>query len=121
MVRIVADTTAGLPSALLGSVLQIKPILGLVDGRVEAIERQRTHKRALARLKQLVSEQAARGEAAQLAVMHAGRIDLAETLAAELQSALSTPAVLITDLVPAIVTHAGPGALAVGFFTPEKS
>lgn len=108
-------------SALLGSVLQIKPILGLADGRVVAVERQRTHKRALARLKEMVIAEAARGEAAQLSVMHAGRRELAENLAAALQSALDAPDVLITDLVPAIVTHAGPGALAAGFFIPEKS
>lgn len=108
-------------AALLGSVLQVKPILGLVDGRVEAIERQRTHRRALDRLKQLVTEQAARGEAAQLSVMHAGAPDLARLVADDLATALATSDVFITDLVPAIVTHVGPGALAVGFFTQEKS
>ncbi len=33
-------------AALLGSVLQIKPILTLQDGKVETFERERTHKRA---------------------------------------------------------------------------
>jgi fatty acid-binding protein DegV len=42
----------------------------------------------------------------------------AETLAAELKADLGAPDVMIMDLVPAIVTHAGPGALAVGFFMP---
>ena len=40
----------------------------------------------------------------------------AAVLAADLKEALGLDKVLIMDLVPAIVTHAGPGALAVGFF-----
>ena len=42
--------------------------------------------------------------------------DLKDKVAAELQGALGGSPVLIMDLVPAIVTHAGPGTLAVGYF-----
>lgn len=41
-------------SALLGSVLKIKPILALKDGRVEQFEKERTLKRAINRLVELV-------------------------------------------------------------------
>ena len=41
-------------SKLLGDILQIKPILTLIDGRIEAFEKQRTKKKALARLIDLV-------------------------------------------------------------------
>lgn len=108
-------------AALLGSLLQLKPILGLIAGRVEGIERQRTHRRVLERLQQLVVAEAASGDAAQLSIMHAGAGQQAAALAASLREALATDDILITDLVPAIVTHAGPGALAVGFFTTEES
>lgn len=105
-------------AALMGSLLQVKPILGLRDGRVVAVERQRTHARALNRLKEMVIAEAARAEAAYLSVMDAGRPLLAQTLADELQTALDAPDVFTTDLVPAIVTHTGPGAIGVGFFVP---
>ncbi len=108
-------------AAFLGGLLQMKPILGLHDGRVAPIERQRTHHRALARLKELVLLEATRDDNAYLSVMHAGRPDLAQQLADELQAALNAPDVLITDLAPAIVTHAGPGALGVGFFREEAA
>jgi DegV family protein with EDD domain len=49
-------------AALLGSMLQVKPILSFQDGRVNQFERERTHKRALARLKELVLEQIARDQ-----------------------------------------------------------
>ena len=108
-------------SAFLGSILQMKPILALRAGRVEPVERQRTHRRALKRLKEIVMAESAHGEEAQLSVMHADCLETARALAADLQQSLDAPDVFIMDLVPAIVTHAGPGALAVGFIAAEES
>lgn len=104
--------------ALVGSILQVKPILTFLNGRIDQLEKERTKRRALARIKELVIAESARGAEAHLTVMHASAADDAAALAAELKAALDTADVLIMDLVPAIVTHAGPGALAVGFFTP---
>jgi len=105
--------------ALLGSILQIKPILTFTDGRIDQLERERTKKRALARIKELIVAEAARGADAYLTVMHAAAPDEAAALANDLKAALGTTEVGIMNLVPAIVTHAGPGALAMGFFTPK--
>jgi fatty acid-binding protein DegV len=52
--------------------------------------------------------------------MHAGVPGEALTLAEDLRGRLGLPAdvsIPILDLPPAIVTHAGPGILAVAFFT----
>ncbi len=105
-------------AALVGSVLQIKPILTFANGRVEPFEKERTKKRALVRLRELVRTEAARGEEAHITVMHTAVPEEAAELAADLKADLGLSDVMIMDLVPAIVTHAGPGALAVGFFTP---
>lgn len=103
-------------SALLGSVLQIKPILCLKDGRVETFEKARTHKRALARLTEIVVENISQGEQSHLIVMHADVPDQAHQFAAELKSSLNLSDIPISVLPPAIVVHAGPGVLAVSFF-----
>lgn len=102
-------------AALVGSVLQIKPILSLVDGRVEPFEKERTHKRALSRLIELVEEKCPPGNGSHLAVMHAGVPEQGAALANELGRRLQVTQVRVTDVPPAIVTHAGPGLLAVGF------
>jgi DegV family protein with EDD domain len=104
--------------ALVGSILQIKPILTFAGGRVEPFAKERTKKRALARIKEVVMAEAARGADAHVTVMHSAAPDEAAALAAELRSAVGAPEVPIMNLVPAVVTHAGPGALAVGLFTP---
>lgn len=106
-------------AALVGTILQVKPILTFRDGRVDQFEKERTKRRALARIIELVINESARGADAHLTVMHTGAEADAQTLAAELKTALGTEDVLLMSLVPAIVTHAGPGALAVGFFTPR--
>lgn len=103
-------------AALIGSVLQVKPILELRDGRVEPLERERTQRKALARLKELTLAQAARGAESRLSVLHAGAPQAAQTLAGDLGQQLGVADVMIMELTPAIVTHAGPGVLGVGFF-----
>lgn len=105
-------------SALVGTVLQIKPILTFREGRIDQFEKERTKKKALARIKELIIAESARGPEAHVSVMHADARDEAEELAAELRAALGTAEAPVMDLAPAIVTHAGPGTLAFGFFTP---
>jgi DegV family protein with EDD domain len=102
--------------ALLGELLQVKPILHILDGQVEPFEQQRTKKRALARLVEVVEEQCPKSDAARLSVMHAGAEDEARALAAGLKSRALVDEVPIYELPPAIVTHGGPKTMGVGFF-----
>ncbi len=102
--------------ALLGSVLQIKPILTFKNGRVEQYERVRTMHQALARLKEIVCSQIKPGGASQLTVLHGGNPQEAQELALDLSLSLGVQIPGIFAMPPAIVTHAGPGVLGVGFF-----
>lgn len=103
---------------LLGSVLQIKPILTLTDGKVDTFEKERTQKRAVARVVEIVAEQYPRDKNGYLSVMHAGVPDQADSLAQELSKTLNIPVaeIPIYDVPPAIVTHGGPGILGAAFF-----
>jgi DegV family protein with EDD domain len=106
--------------ALLGGLLQIKPILTLEDGRVDALEQQRTHKRAVARLRELiVNGEGHPGDPdAHLAVMHVDAEDEARELAEYFAGALdlSVEQIPIYLLPPAIVVHGGPGILGATYF-----
>jgi DegV family protein with EDD domain len=104
-------------SALVGSALQIKPILELKDGHVDVLEKVRTENRALERLKELVERDCPRSPAGYLCVMHADDREAAEALALDLGSRLGLSTIPIYTLGAAITAHAGPGALGVGFFT----
>jgi DegV family protein with EDD domain len=102
--------------ALLGEMLKIKPILCLQNGQVEPFEQQRTKRRALARLLEIVDKQCPKGPQSHLCVMQAGAIQEAEKLAADLRSRMNLATIPIYELPPAIVTHGGPGVLGIGFF-----
>jgi DegV family protein with EDD domain len=102
--------------ALLGELLQVKPILCLQNGQVEPYEQQRTKRRALARLVEIIEEQCPKGPEANLCVMQADAMEEAEALAADLGSRMNLSHLPIYELPPAIVVHGGPGVMAVGFF-----
>ncbi|MBE3040976.1 MAG: DegV family protein [Chloroflexi bacterium] len=102
--------------ALMGELLQIKPILCLREGQVEPFEQQRTKKRAVARLVEIVEEQCPKGPEAHLCVMQADAMEEAEVLAADLRSRMNLTSIPIYELPPAIVVHGGPGVLGIGFF-----
>jgi len=102
--------------ALVGELLQVKPILCVREGQVEPFEQQRTKKRALARLVEIIEEECPKSQEAHLCVMQADAQEEAETLATDLKRRMDLTQIPIYELPPAIVVHAGPGALAVGFF-----
>jgi DegV family protein with EDD domain len=104
-------------TALLGSVLKIKPILALIDGSVDQFEKERTQKRAIKRLIELVTQQASKKGDAYISVMHAAVPDLAKEFAGILSSTFGQKTIPILDVPPAIVVHGGPGILAAAFFT----
>ncbi|MGA2503685.1 MAG: DegV family protein [Anaerolineales bacterium] len=102
--------------AMIGKMLQVKPILCVSGGQVEPFEQQRTKKRALARLLEIVEDQCPKNLEAHLCVMQADAMVEAGELVAELKSRVNLASIPIYELPPAIVVHGGPGVLAVGFF-----
>ncbi len=102
--------------ALIGELIQIKPILAICDGQAVPYERQRTRKRSLKRLVEIVASQCPKCDSAHLAVLQVAAEQEAEELAADLKACMNLQEVPIYQLPPAIVVHGGPGAMGVGFF-----
>jgi DegV family protein with EDD domain len=100
----------------LGSLLQTKPLLQLKEGAIQPLETQRTKKRALARLEELVKAQCPPGEQSFLAVMEGDAKAEAALLAEQLAQDLGMAKVPVHFLPPAVLVHAGPGALGISFF-----
>ncbi len=102
--------------ALFGSILQVKPILTLIDGRTEPAESQRTKKRAIARLIELVREEITQEGNAHLCISQEGAApaDVAY-LVEQFKHEIGVDDVPVYALPPAILTHAGPGTIAVSF------
>jgi DegV family protein with EDD domain len=104
---------------LLGSMLDLKPVLALVQGEVESVNRFRTRRRALAALAEMVKEQIAGKAGVQLAIIHALCESDAHALADDLCAAVTPDEFLFGEVGPAVGTHAGPGTLGVCWYAPE--
>jgi len=102
--------------ALVGELIQIKPVLTIRDGQAEPYEQQRTRKRSIARLEEIAASQCPKSAEAHLAVIQVAAEDEARALADRLKAAMNLSEVPVYELPPAIVVHGGPGAIGLGFF-----
>ncbi|GAA3322222.1 DegV family protein [Paeniglutamicibacter sulfureus] len=103
----------GTLASVLGTLLNVKPILSVRDGQIVAHEKVRTHSRTLARLVAIArDEAAARGPEARLAVHYFGNQDAAEEIVQELAGA-SLLEVLAVPVPAVLGAHTGAGVLAV--------
>lgn len=106
----------GKAKALIGSLLQMKPLLSFQEGHIEPVESQRTKRKALARLLELINSECPKGEASHIKLMHGNAEGDAAYLNEELRKSLGLEKIELYFLPPAILVHAGPGALGVSFF-----
>jgi DegV family protein with EDD domain len=104
---------------LLAELLEIKPILTIRDGQVEPFEQQRTKKRALARLAEVVEEQCPRNAESYLSALQVEAELEAQAFVVELKGRVSVSDIPIYELPPAIVVHGGPKTMGVGFFVEK--
>ncbi len=106
----------GRASALLGSVLQVKPVLCIRDGLVTPLERVRTFDRALQRVVEL-ARAVDRGHGVCAIVGHAAAEAEAERVVRELEPIAET--LMMQPLGPVVGAHAGPGVVGVGVYPAE--
>jgi DegV family protein with EDD domain len=99
-------------SRFLGTALGLKPLLHLNDGRVDALEKIRTKRKAIERMLELAGE-CANSQPVHVAVIHAAVPEEAEALKSTVMDRFNCIDLHVTDLSPAIATHAGPGTLGI--------
>lgn len=103
----------GQAAALVGSALMVKPLLHVVDGRIGVLEKVRTASKALARLEDLVAEEAGDGPV-DAAVHHLAAPERAAALASRLRSRLpGVQTTYVSEVGAALGAHVGLGLLGV--------
>ncbi len=110
----------GKAAAMVGSMLNLKPLLRVDEGQIVPFERTRTRGRARRGLIEF-----ARGlpRTERLAVVHSTTPDEAEQLATELSATALLPRdrVVVAQFGPVIGTHVGPGAMGVSVYEGETN
>lgn len=105
----------GTAAAALGTVLGLRPILTLRDGRIEVAEKVRTRRAARDRLEALAVAEVRRRGRARVAVHHLGQPEVAAEVARQIEawSGDVVGEVEVCEVSAVIGAHVGPGLLAV--------
>ncbi len=103
----------------LGTALNIKPVLHLEDGRVEALVQVRTKRKAISRMLEIAEERLGGKRAAEVAVLDIDVPEEGDLLAEEAKERLGVTKVYRTTVSPVIGAHAGPGTVGIALY-PER-
>jgi DegV family protein with EDD domain len=98
-----------------GTALNVKPVLAVQDGHIEAVEQIRTKKKALERVFELVSEQTKGKTPIRVAALHAAAEGEARTLLDKATKELNATESIMSTVSPVVGTHAGPGTVGLAY------
>lgn len=97
----------------IASLLNVKPIIYLKDGALEAGENVRKRSAAIDRLLELLAERIDQGAPVHLAVIHARVPQQASKLLERAKEIFNVKEHLMDDLVSSLAVHGGPGVLGI--------
>ncbi|WP_164668076.1 DegV family protein [Virgibacillus doumboii] len=102
--------------AIIGSLLQVKPVLHFVDKKIVPFEKIRTRKKAINRIVGMLGDDAKQGKNLKVAIIHANNEDSAIELKKEIDSMYPNIDSIISYFGPVIGTHLGEGAIGVCWY-----
>jgi len=108
----------GKAQAFLGSLLKVNPIIGLKDGEVYPLARERSRAKAIDHLYNLATSF---GKVEGLAVEYATDLDEANRLVKRLHSKYPQVPIYLSRTSPVIGTHTGPGLIVVSMLGDRQS
>jgi DegV family protein with EDD domain len=101
---------------LIGSMLSMKPLLHLVDGRIEPLVNVRTKKKAIAHLLNVVREDTSGLSSIQAAVINAVSPQEGQEIYDAVAADIKPEKLIKAELSPVIGTHVGPGTVGIVYY-----
>jgi DegV family protein with EDD domain len=101
---------------LMGTLLNIKPLIGMEDGVIVPLGTARSRKRAYRKIVDMVEEAVGRMGKIKVAYVHAAAREEVEKLKTLVESRLTCVESLVAELSPALGVHTGPGTAGVCYF-----
>lgn len=104
-------------AALFGTLLSVKPILEVKDGKVHPIDRVRTRDKAVARLKELIAKRIPEDGRVHACVLHTNDYQRARQLGDWVQAQFRCVEYYLAEAGPVIGARAGPGVIGLCWYT----
>jgi DegV family protein with EDD domain len=104
----------GKGQALVGTLLNVKPLLSVVRGEIVPVENVRTLKRALERLVEITLTS---GPIQDLSIIHADAAHYADQLHQVLAETFPEEHIVMAETGPVLGTHTGPGSVGIAWVT----
>lgn len=101
---------------LLGNILQIKPLIGMRDGVIVALGRERSRGKAYAAMVDLVEKAVGPKGRIKVAYVHAAALDEVEKIRAMLETRVTCVETIVAELSPALGVHSGPGTTGICYY-----
>jgi DegV family protein with EDD domain len=99
-----------------GTMLNIKPILTIRDGKLELLERIRTQEKAWERVIELSALALADHRIEKMCILHVNALQMAKEFEYEIRSKMQCPSeILFADVTPGLSIHSGAGMVGTAF------
>ena len=106
----------GRATHLVGSLLNIKPLIGMEDGEIVPLGQARSRSRAYQAMVDMVEAAAGKMGKIKIAYVHAAAQEEAEKIKKLMEERLTCVESLIAELSPVLGVHTGPGTAGVCYF-----
>lgn len=100
---------------LLGTALNLKPILTVDGGKIEPVAKVRTKAKAFEKLLEIIGEKVDHSKIFRLSVLHANAASDADQVMSELVNRFHPAETIMTEISPVIGTHTGPGTIGIAY------
>ena len=103
---------------LVGSLLHIKPLIGMKDGVIVALGKAHSRLQAYTAMADMVADAVGRGKV-KVAYVHAGALHEVERIKELVESKVDVAESFFAELSPALAVHTGPGTAGLCFYPVE--
>ena len=104
---------------LVGSMLSIKPVLGLEDGQIEPQAQIRTKKKAIQHMLDVVLGETKGKKNIHAGVIHAAAPEDAAYIAEQVRASINPVELYVNELTPVIGANVGPGVVGMGYYVED--
>ncbi len=109
----------GMAQRLVGSLLNIKLLIGMEDGVIVPLGTERSRSKAYLAIVDLVEKTVGKAGKIKIAYVHAGALEEAKKIRELIEDRLIVVESIIAELSPALALHSGPGTVGVCYFPIE--